>query len=77
MRDQRIEFGRWLTGGSASTLHLSFGNHAHDFDAVEDDAGATKFLESQHRAHASVDGQVAAPNLQNDVGLDANFSLDV
>jgi hypothetical protein len=40
---------------SASTLHLSFPDHVHNFNAGQKDAGAAKSLEPQHGARASLD----------------------
>jgi hypothetical protein len=48
-----------LRGGSprdASVFHLSFPDHMHHFDAGQDDAGATKILEAQHRSGDAFDG---------------------
>jgi hypothetical protein len=41
--------------GSASTLHLSFGDHVHEFDATQKDTRATKILEPQHGPRAALD----------------------
>jgi len=41
--------------GSGSTLHLSFGDHVHTFDAAKKDAGTAKILEPQHRSRAALD----------------------
>jgi len=41
--------------GSGSTLHLSFGDHVHAFDAAQKDAGTAKILEPQHRSRAALD----------------------
>ncbi|MGF6905111.1 hypothetical protein P3T22_006402 [Paraburkholderia sp. GAS348] len=40
---------------SASTLHLSFGDHMHDFDAARQNPGAAKRLEPQHGSRAPID----------------------
>ena len=42
----------------ASTLgfHLPLPDHRHYFDAGQDDAGATKILEAQHRSGDAFDG---------------------
>ena len=40
---------------SASTFHLSFGDHVHHFDAAQQDPGAAKRFKSQHGPRASLD----------------------
>jgi len=45
--------GGWM--GSASALHLSFGDHMHDFDAAKKNPGAAKSLEPQHGSGAPLD----------------------
>ncbi len=40
---------------ASSTLHLSFGDHVHDFDSAEQDPGTAKSLEPQHGSRASLD----------------------
>jgi hypothetical protein len=41
--------------GSASALHLSFGDHMYDFDAANRNPGAAKSLEPQHGSGAPLD----------------------
>lgn len=41
--------------GSASTLRLPFGDHAHAFDAAQKDARAAEILDRQHEARTSLD----------------------
>lgn len=41
--------------GSASTLHLPFGDHMHQFDAGQQDPGTAESLEPQHGPRASLD----------------------
>ena len=40
---------------SASTFHLSFGDHVHNLDAGQKDPGTAKSLESQYGACTSLD----------------------
>jgi hypothetical protein len=48
---------------SASTLHLSFPDHVHNFNAGQKDPGAAKSLEPQHGARASLDRPMVLLNL--------------
>ncbi|SIO72310.1 hypothetical protein SAMN05444172_8705 [Burkholderia sp. GAS332] len=41
--------------GAASTFHLSFNYHVHNFSAGQKDSGTAKRFESQHGARASLD----------------------
>lgn len=41
--------------GSASPFHLSFGGHAHNLNAGQEDPSTAKRFESQHGASASLD----------------------
>jgi len=42
--------------GSILGFHLPLPDHMHYFDAGQDDAGATKILEAQHRSGDAFDG---------------------
>ncbi|MGF6785763.1 hypothetical protein OKW27_000076 [Paraburkholderia sp. 35.1] len=41
--------------GSASTFHLSFGDHVHNLNAGQKDPGTAKGLEPQHGPRSSLD----------------------
>jgi len=43
---------------SESTLHLSFGDRMHQFDASQQDLGTAKSLEPQHGTRASLDSVI-------------------
>jgi hypothetical protein len=48
--------------GSASTLHLPFGDHIHQFDAGQQDSGTAKGLEPQHGPSAPLDRPMTRVN---------------
>jgi hypothetical protein len=39
----------------ATVLHLTLPDHVHELDAAQQDPGATKILEAEHRPRASLD----------------------
>jgi hypothetical protein len=45
--------GGWM--GSASTFHLSFGDHMHNLNAGQKDPGTAERFESQHGSRAALD----------------------
>jgi hypothetical protein len=62
-----------LLGTSASDamfLHLALGDHVHEFDAAQEDAGTTKILEAQHTPCAPlVDSAVQILPLASDLDI--------
>lgn len=44
-----------MSASDASVLHLTLGDHVHELDAAQQDLGATKILEAEHRPRASLD----------------------
>ena len=45
--------GRWFE--FVCVFHLPLGDHVHEFNATQQDAGAAKILESQHGAGTTLD----------------------
>jgi hypothetical protein len=67
--------------GSASTLHVPFGDHMHQLDADQQDPGTAEGLEPQHWPRASLDRPMIL--LDHVVGIfalanhDGRFTIDI
>ena len=55
---QRVELVRCRRGLVFDSVELAFADHVHDLDAGDQDAGAKKGLESEHRPGDAFDGAV-------------------
>ncbi|EDZ99590.1 hypothetical protein BH160DRAFT_5135 [Burkholderia sp. H160] len=67
--------------GSASTFHLSFGDHVHSLNAGQKDPGTVKSFESQHGSRALLDRAVVVLDKIVEIfglaDLDGRFAITI